>query len=782
MAKKPNKKKAESPGPNLDRMAEEIDKFLSSDEDDMDAPAGSVATTGTGAPPPPQQEEEEQLPPEPGEEPDAPEDEPEAEEAPPPPKLSLSISDDMMEVQVDVIPPGTTQEQILELLSSSGVQHGIAESDIRRAVQTVEDTGQALKEAVVASGTPPKAPADTRVEHTPPEGLDAFPTLAGVRKLLEITSPGDFREEAKSVEALTVTAGTVLGNRVVDKGTPGTNVLGEDVAPPVSDDASNPALQPGDGVAMDDTHSVYSASRFGYAGLLDGRLTVLPPLWVTADSMAACYVYLKPLPGSTPPGNDDLHNMLSEAGIGIGVQGQALKTICEKLYNGDAIAPLAIIARGEAPTPAEDAGVTFAFPHKPQAGAVRADGSIDFRERNVFPAVAKDDPLIEVTPPVPGQPGKDVFGGEVPVAPPVDVELVPAEGVRLEESEEVRKLLAEIDGGASAQEQEAQSGDAKVRRFTVAVRPVAQIPGDVDYSTGNIDFKGNVEVKGAVKPGFKVTATGDVTVSGAVEDGAEIDAGGELKVQLGILGSKARVVVKGNLAAKFIQEANVETGGDILIGSYIHGGKVQCGGRVRVEGSGGSGGGIVGAEVWGVQGITSKNVGSPRSTTTTLVAGLDPEVFQRLQRVTQAARQADTLLKNLSKSLGLPSLSPEAVREAVAKNPAKKNVILHYVKKASQLEEVKKKHLDQKNKLAEEIEEASRNATIDVPDVAHARVTMRIGNEVTQTRDDLKNVRFTVGRGDKPGVIMSDLSGASEAQPTPSKEEPAEEEEESKPE
>ena len=193
---------------------------------------------------------------------------------------------------------------------------------------------------------------------------------------------------------------------------------------------------------------------------------------------------------------------------------------------------------------------------------------------------------------------------------------------------------------------------------------------------------------------------------------------------------------------------------------------------MKVEGSGGSGGGIIGGEVWSLHGITSKNIGSARSTTTTLVAGLDPDVFDRLQRLTQAARQADTLLKNLTKSLGLSSLSPEAVRDAVARNPPKKNVILHYVKKASQLEEAKKKHVEQKNVLATEIQDASRNASIDVPEIAHARVSMRIGNEITQTRDDLQNVRFYIDpKDEKPGVLMMDLSGAPPPGEAPAKEE-----------
>lgn len=44
------------------------------------------------------------------------------------------------------------------------------------------------------------------------------------------------------------------------------------------------------------------------------------------------------------------------------------------------------------------------------------------------------------------------------------------------------------------------------------VRPVLEIRGDVDYSTGNIDFIGDVQIAGDVRENFSVRATGSITV------------------------------------------------------------------------------------------------------------------------------------------------------------------------------------------------------------------------------------------------------------------------------
>ena len=47
---------------------------------------------------------------------------------------------------------------------------------------------------------------------------------------------------------------------------------------------------------------------------------------------------------------------------------------------------------------------------------------------------------------------------------------------------------------------------------------------NVDNSTGDIDYEGDVVVNGNVLAGFTVKATGDITVSGIVE-GATVIAG-----------------------------------------------------------------------------------------------------------------------------------------------------------------------------------------------------------------------------------------------------------------
>ena len=97
------------------------------------------------------------------------------------------------------------------------------------------------------------------------------------------------------------------------------------------------------------------------------------------------------------------------------------------------------------------------------------------------------------------------------------------------------------------------------------VSEVLEIPGDVDYSTGHIDFPGDVIVQGQIKQGFKVKAGGSLTCAKTME-ASEIQCGGDLVTDQGILGGAGSTVkAGGQIRAKFIENCSVEGGGDVTV-------------------------------------------------------------------------------------------------------------------------------------------------------------------------------------------------------------------------
>ena len=115
------------------------------------------------------------------------------------------------------------------------------------------------------------------------------------------------------------------------------------------------------------------------------------------------------------------------------------------------------------------------------------------------------------------------------------------------------------------------------------------------------------------------------------------------------------------------------------------------------------------------------------------------------------------MLEKLLKAIDLPTLKADEIRKLVASNPAKKATVLHYVKKANQLAQVREKFLAEQRALEEQIAEAAREARVDVPDQAFARTAIHIGSLQLVLVENLQKVRFLVDP-EQPKIVWQDLT------------------------
>jgi uncharacterized protein (DUF342 family) len=670
-------------------------------------------------------------------------------EAEPPRALSIDIPDDGLLAIIRAIHPDTTLEFVLEFLGQNGVTFGTDEDTIRKAIDQAKDSGQPVRDVAVAKGVEPRHPAPPRMEHRPPGGLDSLPGLGPVAKALKLESPQELVESVKDLTVLPVASGDTLAELVHDAGEPGKNVRGEAVdPPPIETEMESEALQPGSGVDRDGDGR-YHATHWGYAGVLEGKVTVLAPIWIAPDGMVASLLH-RPYEGPEPssPTVDDLTTALGSCNVTVGIEPDWLQKVVDRLAEGTVVRIMVPLARGVEPESSEDGRIDFSFPPDTLAGTIAADGSINLKERNLFPGFEEGELLAETVPPVVGTPGKSVRDEIVEIDPPLAVELVAGENTRLEEKGDVQKIFSGITGGASVKTVEISGGDGKKQQSTVSVKEVAQVSGDVNYETGNLDHKGNIDIKGSVLGGFSVRARGDIIVGGAIEDGASLECEGSLTVKMGIFGENTEVRSGGDITAKFIQDATVHADGNINIGSYVHTASVHSGKRVVVEGGGGSGGGIIGGETWAVEGITTKNCGSQRSATTFVAVGVNRDLYIEYDKARRTAAKGSTLLSNLMRAIGVKSLESEAIKKLVAQQPRRANEILHYVKKANELSTIAKENEEKEKALHEQIDRTSEHATLDVGDVAYERVRLRIGNREVRLDEDRKGVRYLVQKKD----------------------------------
>jgi len=256
------------------------------------------------------------------------------------------------------------------------------------------------------------------------------------------------------------------------------------------------------------------------------------------------------------------------------------------------------------------------------------DGRVDYRAGHKIDNVTKGMVIARKIPVVKGVAGKTVTGKETPPLDGKDIELIPNKGVIIS-SENPFEYIADTDGQVIIKDQK------------ISVMALYEIAGDVNFSTGNIDFIGTVVVKGDVKDGFKIHAGEDIIISGVVE-GAELTAGGKITVVGGVSGNdKAKIVCKGDASIKYVRNAIVEVGGNLSIGQAIMHSKVTCDGKVAVAGQRGV---IVGGQIIAGQEVSAGLIGSNFATNTEIIVGEVVSIREELQKI-------DTEIKSVAENL-----------------------------------------------------------------------------------------------------------------------------------
>lgn len=172
-----------------------------------------------------------------------------------------------------------------------------------------------------------------------------------------------------------------------------------------------------------------------------------------------------------------------------------------------------------------------------QIATATTEGNIDHYEQSAFKLINQGELLGEIIAATEGEDGIDVKGMSIAARPGKPLQ------TRIHESIEIRdenKLYAAFDGIFQFKDE------------VILINPVLDVGSQVDFSTGNIDFKGDVVIRHGVKDRFKVKATGGIKINGLVED-AIIEAGGDLDTYRGIVFRQSgSITVGGNLRTSHI--------------------------------------------------------------------------------------------------------------------------------------------------------------------------------------------------------------------------------------
>ena len=246
-------------------------------------------------------------------------------------------------------------------------------------------------------------------------------------------------------------------------------------------------------------------------------------------------------------------------------------------------------------------------------GAEDKVGNVDFKARGFGSSmVAESEQIARLELTKQGHEGVNLLGEPVPVETLDEVTLVGGEGVR----QDGYRFFS------------VRAGRVTLRGDTIHVDPVMEIPGDVDYATGHIHLRHlGVVVRGSVAPGFEVFTGGPIEIRGSAEE-SMLASRSDVTVRGGVLHREhGSVRCCGVFNAKYLQQADVHSVGDVVVSGGIFNSEVRTTGRVLVAGRQGC---IVGGTVTACGGVIVRRLGSSAAVVTTVRVGAHQDALDQI--------------------------------------------------------------------------------------------------------------------------------------------------------
>ena len=243
-----------------------------------------------------------------------------------------------------------------------------------------------------------------------------------------------------------------------------------------------------------------------------------------------------------------------------------------------------------------------------------AHGVVDFKDLGIVRNIYKDTAIANITKETPGKPGINVRNEPINQKPGNPAKLIYAENIAV--SADGLHLVATADGNLAF-----TSG-----RF--CVQTTLRMDGDIDVSTGNIDFIGDVIVRGDVKESFSVSAGKNITIQGGAF-GGKVTAGGNVVIKKGAIGSV--IFAGGSVDIDFGENSNI-TCCELLKAKSLFFCEVFCKGEINVSIGNGS---IVGGKIISTKNIFASNIGSKNFIPTVIVVGDNAIMVQEKDNISR---------------------------------------------------------------------------------------------------------------------------------------------------
>ena len=453
----------------------------------------------------------------------------------------------------------------------------------------------------------------------------------------------------------------------------------------------------------------------------DNKIPVNSVVEISVDpnKTTAFVTFSKPENGGLDVTMDKIMDLLDANFVSFGIQEDNLKmAIDQKRYNENICA-----AKWKPPVDGLDGVVQYYFNKDKHIAPIEDEnGNVDYKNLGLINNILVGTPIAEISLPTEGEPGTDITGATVPQKVGVPAKYNVGAGTRLENND--TQIVAAI------------SGNLIFKNGAFVVEEKIVINGDVDVSSGNIDFIGDITIKGGVFEGFRVASRRSITIMGLVAK-AEIVAEGDIFIKGGAVNSK--IVSKANVKIGFCENSNITAEGNVESSSFV-GGEVFASEKILAL----SGKGVlVGGKYTALNGIEASVIGSENYTKTIITLGNNAVLMEEREKLEKEnggledqVDQLGKILITLHEYTKKGKLSPE--REQMQTDARRSRIRLQNQVRAN-------------NRRIAEIDEMlqlTQNLSVTVKRILYPGVTLRINSSVHKVSAVENRVKAMVQGGD----------------------------------
>ncbi len=442
----------------------------------------------------------------------------------------------------------------------------------------------------------------------------------------------------------------------------------------------------------------------------------LVKLEVTDDKMQAFVTINMPEEEDVLITQEEVLGVLTNAGVIFQVNQEAISELVEEQRYNQRI----LVAEGQPPVPGEDAQIEFSFPtEKSLKPKIFEDGRVNYREVSVVHSVEQDAILVRKTPATLGAKGVNVLGEEVAALYGKDIEIISEDGT-YRDMADPEVIRAAHDGVIFYNS----------RNNTVQVQDLYVISKSVDFSTGNLNVKSSVEVRGDIKPGFAIETPYNVDVRGVVEH-ATIVCGGTLSVHAGITGDGKSVTrVDGDIHAGYIHSQTVRCESSVYVTNEIRNARIDCKDEVVVTRENGV---IIGGQTTARNRISAPYLGSVNGIPTIIEVGVNPDYREPLfKKVAEKAVVEEELDKVRQKATDIVQRSQMGA----------KDFRLNRLKREWQKLSTKLEKLTAETAELEQVYYNAPTPEVHVSRTVYPATIIRIKHASLKVKQEISHVRF----------------------------------------